>query len=440
MRRLVALPGFSLAVPFLATAVLLLPLFGAAVAWVAPALAATSPRSWPILAANHLGTLGWGTLTAMGALHQMFPAMLGISHRPGRPALVQFALTVLGLLLLITGFLRQDADWVAVGGGISWASVGLLVVLLGRMLPHRRRWSRSVTGVLLSLFSLLLTVTWGALMALNWRFRFAPGLWLWAGVGVHAAVGLVGWFGQLVVSVSYYLLPRFTGVRLPGDGALGWLLGLLNVSVALLVVAALRADADLARAAAGLGALAAWAYARDLVRFLRGARQRAPDLTNGYWWAIAVQTAVLGALAAGWAAGGLRVEGVRLASASGLAILAGWVTWAIMGQLYKVTPFLMWHYRYAKGMSAEEVPRLPAPYFPREGVVAFVLSVGGSSLAGTGVLLGSPLLAAVGGWTFFAGTGVYALLMGLSWMVAAMRGAASGRPPVKHPAPGRSDP
>jgi hypothetical protein len=434
VRRLVALPGFSFAVPFLATAVLLLPLFGAAVAWAAPALAATSPRSWPILAANHLGTLGWGTLTAMGALHQMFPAMLGISHRPGRPALVQFALTVLGSLLVITGFLRQDAGWVAAGGAISWASVGLFGLLLVRMVPHRRRWSLPVAGVLLALLSLVVTVSWGAIMAFNWRFRFAPGLWLWAGVGVHAAVGLVGWFAQLVVSVSYYLLPRFTGVRLAGDGALRWLLGLLNVSVALLTIAALRADAAFARAAAGLCGLAGWLYARDLVRFLRGARQRAPDLTNWSWWAIAAQMAALGALAAGWAAGALRVEGGRLASATALTILAGWVSWAIMGQLYKVTPFLMWHYRYAKGMSAEEVPWISAPYFPREGVGAFVLSVGGSSLAGIGVLLGSPLLAAVGGWTFFAGTGMYAFLMGLSWMVAVLRGTPlRGRPTAEQP-------
>jgi hypothetical protein len=105
-----------------------------------------------------------------------------------------------------------------------------------------------------------------------------------------------------------------------------------------------------------------------------------------------------------------------------------------MGQLYKVTPFLMWHYRYAKGMSAEEVPRISAPYFPREGVGAFVLSVGGSSLAGIGVLLGSPLLAAVGGWTFFAGTGMYAFLMGLSWMVAVLRGTPlRGRPTAEQP-------
>ncbi|MCS7173542.1 MAG: hypothetical protein N0A24_09210 [Armatimonadetes bacterium] len=422
MRRLAVLPGMSFAVPFLATAVLLLPLFGAAVAWVAPALATTSPRGWPVLAANHLGTLGWGTLTAMGALHQMFPAMLGISQRPGSAALVQFAVTCLGLLLLISGFLRWDAGWVAAGGVISWAGVGLFLALLLRMVPRRRRWLRPLVGVLLSLLALLLTVTWGGLMALNWRFPFAPALLLWAGVGVHAAVGMVGWFGQLVVSVSYYLLPRFTGVRLDGDGALRWLLALLNTSVALLAVAAWRAEVGFARVAAILCGVGGWAYARDLICFLRKARQRAPDLTNWHWWAIAAQTAALGTLVAGWGVGWVRVEGVRLASASGLAVLAGWVSWAIMGQLYKVTPFLMWHYRYARGMRAEEIPRLSAPYFPWEGVLAFALSVGGSGLAGIGVLVGSPVLAAAGGWIFFAGTVVYALLMGVSWMAAAVRG------------------
>ncbi|MDR7601554.1 MAG: hypothetical protein QN172_03745 [Armatimonadota bacterium] len=428
MRRLVALPGFSLAVPFLATAVLVLPAFGAAVAWVARDLATGSPRSWPILAANHLGTLGWGTFTAMGALHQLFPAMLGISRRPGRPALLQFALAVLGLFLVLAGFLRQDAGWVAAGGVILWAGVGLFVFLLVRMVPHRRRWGLPVAGVLLSVLFLFVTAGWGVLMALNWRFPFAPGLLLWAGVGVHAAAGMVGWFGQLVVSVSYYLLPRFTGVRLEGDGALRWLLMLLNVSVALLVIAAMRAEAGLARGGVLLVALAGVVYVRDLLRFFRGARQRTPDLTTWYWWAIAVQTLGLVTLALGWLVG--RLEGMWVASAAGFAVLAGWVSWAIMGQLYKVTPFLIWYYRYAKGLSAYEVPRLAAPYFPREGVVAFVLSVGGSSLAALGILLGAPGLAAAGGWAFFAGAVVYTFLMGVSWMVAVLQEASVKQRPV----------
>ncbi len=428
MRRLVALPGFSFAVPFLATALLLLPAFGAAVAWVSWDLATGSPRSWPALAANHLGTLGWGTLTAMGALHQMFPAMLGISRRPGWPALVQFALTLLGLLLLVAGFVRREAGLVAAGGLTSWAGVGLFVLLLLGMVPHRRRWSLSVFGVLLSLLSLFVTVSWGALMAFNWWFPFAPGLLLWAGVGVHAAVGLVGWFGQLVVSVSYYLLPRFTGVRLAGDGALRWLLVLLNVSAVLLAVAALRADAGPARLAAGLLALAGVTYVRDLVRFLRGGRSQAPDLTRWHWWATAAKTLGLAILALGWLVG--RLEGARVATAAGFGILVGWVSWAIMGQLYKVSPFLMWYYRYAKGLSADEVPRLAAPYSPPEGVAAFALSVGGGSLAAVGILLGAPALAAAGSGLFFCGTLVYALLMAASWILAALRGIPTDQSPA----------
>ncbi|MDR5708728.1 MAG: hypothetical protein QN140_02785, partial [Armatimonadota bacterium] len=120
----------------------------------------------------------------------------------------------------------------------------------------------------------------------------------------------------------------------------------------------------------------------------------------------------------------------RVASAAGFAVLAGWVSWAIMGQLYKVTPFLIWYYRYAKGLSAYEVPRLAAPYFPREGVVAFVLSVGGSSLAALGILLGAPGLAAAGGWAFFAGAVVYTFLMGVSWMVAVLQEASVKQRPV----------
>lgn len=59
-------------VPFMATAVLLLPLLGAGLMWAARDLVTGNFRSWHVLAVNHLTTLGWGMLTAMGAAHSSF--------------------------------------------------------------------------------------------------------------------------------------------------------------------------------------------------------------------------------------------------------------------------------------------------------------------------------------------------------------------------------
>ncbi len=435
LRALAGLPGMTPAALFPVAACALLPAAGLAVLWVSAALAAGAWRSYSVLAANHLLTLGWGTLVAMGALHQLFPAVVGVSSRPGPAAAVQFGLTAAGTLAVVLGLLVGQPGWVAAGGLGVLLSVVVFLAMLLRLVPRRQRWPAPATGVLVSLGFLFFTALWGALMALNWNFRFWPALYTYLGLGVHAAAGLVGWFVQLVVAVSYYLLPRFTGVRTLSEKRVVPLLGLVNASVGSFVLAAVRGDPAPARLATVFLSVAALAYASDLYRFLRGARQTSPDLTNWHWWAIAAQTVLAGAAGLLWAAGLLPVEGRRLAAAAVVLVLCGWVTLAIMGQLYKVTPFLMWHYRYAQGLSAYDVPRLPAPYFPQWGVAAFALTASGGSLLPAAVLAGGAAAARLAAVLFAAGCTVYAAGIAFSWIVAVLLRAPqpSPGPPVPGP-------
>lgn len=420
LRAVATLPGMTAAIPFPVGASLLLPVAGIAVLAVSAQVAAGDWRTYPVLATNHLLTLGWGTLVAMGSLHQMFPALLGVSSRPGKGVLVQFGLTAASVAVLLYGFITSKPRWVAAGGAGAFVSVGLFLVLLLRVVPVRRRWSPAATGVCLSLTHLLLAALWGSLIALNWNFRMWPALYGVAGMGPHLSFGLVGWFVQLVVSVSYYLLPRFTGVRSVPERHLAPLLVLLNAAVALFALASLQNSSESARGASALLSVAGILYAADLFRFLRGARQRNPDLTNWHWWAIAAQTLLAATTGAAWAAGILPVQGRRVAAFGVVLLLCGWVTLAIMGQLYKVTPLLMWYYRYARGLTAAEVPRLPAPYFPRWGGVAFWLSaVGGTSLAAA-VLMGAPTLAGIAGLGWAMGATVYGLGIAASWIVGVL--------------------
>lgn len=404
---------------FPAAASLFLPAVGLAVMAASAPLAAGEWRSYRVLATNHLLTLGWGTLVAMGALYQMFPAVVRVPSKPGSVA-THFGVTAAGVALVVGGLWLAAPPWVAGGGAVVVLSVVALGASMARLARGRQRWSPAATGIFLSLAYLFGTVLWGALMALNWNFRFWPTLYTYVGVGVHAAFGLVGWFGQLVVAVSYYLLPRFTGVRTVAEGRLIPVLGLLNASVVLFVAGAALAASPLARAATLVLCAAALAYVWDVCRFLRGARQRAPDLTNWHWWAIAVLTLLAAATGTLWAVGVLPVEGRRLAAAAAAYILCGWVTLAIMGQLYKVTPFLMWYYRYAQGLTAYQVPRLPAPYFPAWGVAAFTLTASAASGLPAAVLGGAAGMARLAGILFAAGCAVHASGMVVSWILAVL--------------------
>ncbi len=90
-----------------------------------------------------------------------------------------------------------------------------------------------------------------------------------------------------------------------------------------------------------------------------------------------------------------------------------------MGQLYKVTPFLMWYYRYARGIPAIEVPRLSAPYYPAAGILAFHLTWSASTLLAVGVLIQLPVVSLVASLFEAGGALVFCYLLVLSWIRAA---------------------
>lgn len=65
-----------------------------------------------------------------------------------------------------------------------------------------------------------------------------------------------------------------------------------------------------------------------------------------HWYAVAVYSVALAVIGAGWAAGAVfTTPPDRLGEGVIVLFLLGWVSQAIIGQAYKITPFLMWHYR-----------------------------------------------------------------------------------------------
>ncbi len=399
---------------FLIGAVLTFPIVGAFVALAAPRLAALQHRSPIVLTANHLVTLGWGTMVALGALHQLLPAAAGVKHEPGRMVIVQFVVHALGVLLLAVGFWWRQTLVLILGGSSIVSSVLISVLTALWVLWRRTRWLAPLSYVTASLVALAAVTAWGLLLSLNWRYAFWPALLTPVGLTVHLALGLLGWFGCLVAGVSYYLLTRFTSHRtLHGTHVRTVFILLLAAEIAI-VAGGLRSPllVRLGLLAAGIAGLV---YVADLRRFLR-AWSRTLDVTRVHWQIIMVETVLLSlgliayalrllpSPAAGWI-----VAGVTL-------FLTGWVTLAIAGQAYKVTPFLMWYYRFALGMPAYEVPRLEAPYWPRSAIAPLVLLGTAGPLMSVGILLQQPVVSRLGGIAFFVGACLFAYLLGYSWL------------------------
>ena len=406
-------PHLSRSGVFLVGAVLLFPVVAAFVAVAAPELAALQHRSLPVLTANHLVTLGWGTMVALGALHQLLPAAAGVRHDASRLAGWQFGIHLWGVIILTASFWSGHTSGLIAGGTAVVASVLISAGTAWWVLVRRTRWNWTLSYVLVAITGLVAATSWGTALALNWRFGFWKALLLPMGLTVHLTLGLVLWFAFLVTGVSYYLLVRFTTHRTVDDTRVRAVFVLLLAgSVAVLTGAFIHPL--LVRA--GLLALGAAGivYAADLRRFIR-AWGRTLDVTRVHWQLIAVETIVLSVGLIAYGAGVLP-DPVRWIIAGVALFLTGWVTLAITAQAYKVTPFLMWYYRFALGMAAYDVPRMEAPYWPRTALPPLLLLGVAGPLISLGVLLGTSWVSAVGGVAYFLGACVFSWLLGYSWL------------------------
>lgn len=400
---------------FLVAAILLFPVVGAFVAVAAPNLATLQHRAPLVLTANHLVTLGWGTMIALGALHQLLPAAAGVRHEPSRLVVWQFLIHLSGVISLTVGLWSHQTGPLIAGGSAVIVSVLISAGTACWVLARRTRWSWPLTYVSVAIAGLVAAAAWGTLLALNWRLGFWKALLLPMGLAVHLTLGLVLWFVFLIAGVSYYLLVRFTTHRtLDGTHVRPVFILLVTGSGAVLsgvFIHPLLLRAGLLALAAG-GAL----YAMDLRLFIR-AWGRPLDITRVHWQIIAVETILLSAGFLAYALGlTILREPIRWIVGGVALFLTGWVTLAITGQAYKVTPFLMWYYRFALGMPAYDVPRLEAPYWPRTALPPLVLLGAAGPLISLGVVLGTPVISAAGGAAYFLGSCVFSWLLGYSWL------------------------
>jgi hypothetical protein len=375
-------------------------------------------------AATHLATLGWVTMTIMGAAAQMAPALLGARFRGERALPWQFLLYAASVAAIVTGLAGGRFAVAAWGGiGVDLAAgwfIGLLVATAVSAGPKRAVLSPHVP---VALACFLLVVLWGTMLSANLRWVFWPGILVaHRGLVVHLTLGLGGWFGLTVVGVFYRLVPLIHGARVANRrrGVAILVLGVLAIAGVIAGIAFAPA-AQALRGSALCAAAALAVFSAEALHVLDHRRNRAPDLNVAHWHAVVVYSGIIAAIGAGWGVGWLRTEPPdRLGEVTALLFLLGWTTQAMIGQLYKITPFLMWYYR-ATIPDVLTIPRQPAPYNPGPGRAVLGLSNLGAAGMAAGVWTGATPVAQGGAALFASGAFVLAYMLAYRWVPPVIR-------------------
>jgi hypothetical protein len=357
-----------------------------------------------LLGLVHLCVLGWLLPIALGALYQFVPVVFDVPVRSERLAWGALVLYGLGTFGLVGHLWTMSTGWgLAVSAVLLCASLWLYALQLLATLARTREWTLTGVHIAAALGYLLLAATLG--LALAWNL-FSP--WLPLShlqlLRAHAHAAGLGFFGLLIMGVAYRLLEMF----LLGQGApqhSGWV-AFVSVNAALVLLLAgfvLGSRPALIGAGAGLAAVGILAFLNQVRLIHRARLRRRVDTT----WRLTFASCCY--LVAALVLGGTLVAAPlqaslrdRLVLAYGLLALPGFMGSIVIGQLYKILPFLVWMNRFSPHVGFKKVPHMDELLAERPQRVQSVLMHGGLLALAAGILVGSPALRLVGAAIFAA--------------------------------------
>jgi hypothetical protein len=399
----VVLPFFMAAPAGLAAAGLLLAGSGADTF-----VAINLPRT---VAVTHAAVIGWLSLTMMGAVYQLGPAVLGGRLLSARLARMQWLVHAIAVPVFIWALLEWRVTIMGLAGVGVVASFALFLANATPAAWFGR--SRSLTRAYIAVSLALLAATF--VLGLTWvgTLRY---LWFPITLGelsAHAHLGLLGWVGLTVMGVSYQLVPMFSVVN-RAKPRFGWIALGLTV-VGLLTFASLIATDPPPAVRVSLAAFAAagpliWAV--DMLGLMRARSRRRLDVQGR---ATFVSIAFLFAavpLAVG-AAGGTPLtpggEPARWLLAYAFAAVGGWAGTTLIGNSFKIVPFLIWFHRYRPLVGRVPVPLVGDIYSERAANGVLVLHGAGVLVLVTAALFGQLDLLRAGGLLVSAGAAAHML-------------------------------
>lgn len=224
----------SVPLPFLLTGVGAAALFGLLLPWLIPQ-AIQAPGFPQVLALVPLATLGWLTMTIMGASLQLVPVIVVAPLRATRFIRYQYPMYVSGVVLLLGGFWWMQPWLMVIGGTVIVLAIIHYSVILA--VTFRQATTRPLTMRFLvaSLVYLCLVISLGLTVALDFQFGFL-GTTFDQLLLTHITLGVVGWLSTTLMGVSYTLVRLFALAHAHADRLGKVIFVLLNLSIVMLAL------------------------------------------------------------------------------------------------------------------------------------------------------------------------------------------------------------
>lgn len=383
-------PALGLVAPFFLAAPVGLALAGVILAFSNgdTFLAINAPRT---VALTHAAVIGWLTMAIFGAVYQLGPAVLGGRLLSPRLARVHFFVHAMVVPAFVWTVWQWDVRLMGYAGAGLVVSFTLFLVNAVPAIGSFRRGALPARYLGASLAMLAVTagfgITWAGTLQHLW---FPVTMGRLAG---HAHLGLLGWLGLALMGVAYQLIPMFNVVQRKHPVAGGRILALTVPAVlggGLVLMADPGPWVRIAVAAGMAAGPAAWGV--EMLRLMLARSRRALDVQGRATFvslgflAGAICLGVLAAIGEPVSPGG---EPTRILLAYGIAGVSGWAGVMLIGNSYKILPFLVWYHRYRQFAGIRPVPVVADIYSEGLARAVLVVHTTGTVVAIGGALFGS---------------------------------------------------
>ncbi len=339
-----------------------------------------------ILSLTHIATLGFITMVIFGAMYQLVPVVLEVKLFSTLIAEIQFWIYLSGVVLLVYKFwfFSSSIPFLLPGMILNLAIILFSLNIVLSMIKVKK-WNITGTYISAALFWLLITALAGYLLTKNLDKPFFKINHLQY-LKLHAITAFVGWVGMIIMGVSFKLIPMFTlshdysltpakiSFVLINTGLLGvnWIMhypetGYYNIIFGFLIF------------------LGMFLYLYEILTIFNKRIRKKLDIGLKF---TALSFIIMGILTIlNFSFLFFNYEEIKnLTLAYGLLVFIGAFGLLIVGQMYKIVPFLVWYHKYSSKVGLESVPMLKDMFSEKIAHYNFYTLIAGLVGALTGLL------------------------------------------------------
>ncbi len=311
-----------------------------------PTVLTGAPVSFKLASVTHFITLGFISMVMIGALHQLTPVILEVRIFSYSLARLQFWVYLIGVAGLIGSFRFGDFKLAAVFVGILTIAVLLFAINIGISLFRVKRWKINGFFIASGIFYLVLSaIAANFLIAL---FNHNLGIEFKTLLLFHIAFAAIGWFLFIIIGAALELFPMFLLSRgyntVPSKIAAGLLWAVIWIPI----FAEIFGFETSFFAEIVLFVAAAILIVYQVLMIYKKRMRKKLDIPLS-----ASRIAFLFFIAA------IAAKAIGLSwQLAGFFFFVGFCGTLILGQLYKIFPFLVWFHRYGDLIGKEKVPLL----------------------------------------------------------------------------------